>query len=429
MTKTFNSIRSTALKEATEPTDSQLHKTEETEIEEGASGYKPGWMLKADPKLKSKVDAVKAKHKEFTKLVGTKVDREPKGEYDRKVDSYLKKKYNKEEVELEEDMKSAAKEMHGYASKHGGMDKDDFHKAAKHMEAGNHKALQSLIKKLDSDPRDKILTTLHKHGNDIKRYGYSTEDVEQVDESINELKKSTLGSYVKKASGNMGMHAVDHGKYGDQQKASLGKAKKRLSGIEKATDRLTKEEVQSVEEAMDNKKPPFDGPYKKTTGQPRKDRFGNVIKPHNIAKHLAKKAMKQYTKEEIDLMIDQLLATEVESLDENYEETSMMLNQIEAMEHFIDGIYEYVEECEDCPEWYQNKLTMAFSQLQSLYSFAAGEMDKEEDEDEDETEEQYESTAAYGKSLEKEKEKRLTPADQDKLAKIRAMLGKEKKNK
>ena len=122
--------------------------------EKESKGYKPGWMLKADPKLKAKVDASKAKHKEFKNLVGTK----------------------KESVEhIEEDMKSAAKEMHGYASKHGGMDKADFHKAAKHMETGNHKALHSLVKKLDSDPRDKILTTLHKHGNDIKRYGYSTE--------------------------------------------------------------------------------------------------------------------------------------------------------------------------------------------------------------------------------------------------------------
>ena len=32
----------------------------------------PGWMLRADPKLKAKVDANKAKNKEFKKLVGTK---------------------------------------------------------------------------------------------------------------------------------------------------------------------------------------------------------------------------------------------------------------------------------------------------------------------------------------------------------------------
>ena len=37
-------------------------------------------------------------------------------------------------------------------------------------------------------------------------------------------------------------------------------------------------------------KPPFDGPYKKA-GKSRKDKFGNTIKPKNVAKHLAKKGM------------------------------------------------------------------------------------------------------------------------------------------
>lgn len=108
--------------------------------------------------------------------------------------AYYAKKRN-EEVEIEEveqideDMKSAAQELSTYAGKHGGMDKADFHKAAKHMAAGDHKALHKHIQSLDSDPRDKILTTLHKHGNDIKRYGYSTEEVE-----INEMDKSQPSS-------------------------------------------------------------------------------------------------------------------------------------------------------------------------------------------------------------------------------------------
>ena len=44
------------------------------------------------------VAAYRAKHKQHVKPASTKVDREPKGEYDRKVDSHLKKKYNKESV-------------------------------------------------------------------------------------------------------------------------------------------------------------------------------------------------------------------------------------------------------------------------------------------------------------------------------------------
>lgn len=62
------------------------------------------------------------------------------------------------------------------------------------------------------------------------------ESVEQLDE----LSPNLLHRYVKKAAGNMGLHAVDHGKYGDEQKdkKSLNKAIKRLSGITSASGRM-----------------------------------------------------------------------------------------------------------------------------------------------------------------------------------------------
>lgn len=44
-----------------------------------------------------------------------------------------------------------------------------------------------------------------------------------------------------------------------------------------------------IGEDVQEEKPPFAGPYKKA-GQPRKDKFGNTIKPQNIARHLARKA-------------------------------------------------------------------------------------------------------------------------------------------
>jgi hypothetical protein len=71
------------------------------------------------------------------------------------------------------------------------------------------------------------------------------ESVEQLDE----LSPNLLHRYVKKASGNMGMHAVDHGKYGDQQKdkKSLNKAVKRLSGIASASGRMADKANQNEE--------------------------------------------------------------------------------------------------------------------------------------------------------------------------------------
>jgi hypothetical protein len=57
------------------------------------------------------------------------------------------------------------------------------------------------------------------------------------------------------------------------------------------------------------KKPPFEGPYSKSDKE-TKDRFGNVVKKKNLAKHLAKKGMSKfakkesYTPEDVESMID-----------------------------------------------------------------------------------------------------------------------------
>jgi hypothetical protein len=76
-----------------------------------------------------------------------------------------------EEVELEEANKAAA-ELKDYANKRGGMDKDDFHTAAKHIETGNQSALKKHLRDLDTSPREKILSVMNKHGHDIGKMGY-----------------------------------------------------------------------------------------------------------------------------------------------------------------------------------------------------------------------------------------------------------------
>jgi hypothetical protein len=53
-------------------------------------------------------------------------------------------------------------------------------------------------------------------------------------------------------------------------------------------------DIQSYHKKKDDKKPPFDGPYRKAS-EPKKDKFGNVVT--NRAKHLAKKGMAQAMKE------------------------------------------------------------------------------------------------------------------------------------
>jgi hypothetical protein len=123
------------------------------------------------------------------------------------------------------------------------------------------------------------------------------EEVEQIDE----LSKSTLGSYVKKASTNARINSMiskdfDHkamtarkpstrdAYYGLSSKHKT-KAWKRTDNVAKAVDRLTKEEVKPS-------KPPFDAPYKKTAGD-IKDKSGAVHTAASRAKHLAKTGMKK----------------------------------------------------------------------------------------------------------------------------------------
>ena len=82
----------------------------------------------------------------------------------------------------------------------------------------------------------------------IRKQAMKKEEVEVV----TELSKKTLGSYVKKASRNMAAHSIiqggeiARGKPYDYRKGYEGPAKtveKRQKGINKATDKLTKEDV------------------------------------------------------------------------------------------------------------------------------------------------------------------------------------------
>jgi len=93
-----------------------------------------------------------------------------------------------------------------------------------------------------------------------------------------------------------------------QHKARIGKndpgaAKKHLGPAvvdkEKARLKKAKNQLKRLPEAKTEDKPPFD-PDPKRKG-PYRDRFGNMVKRKNLAKHLAKKAMTSVTKEETDV--------------------------------------------------------------------------------------------------------------------------------
>ena len=80
-------------------------------------------------------------------------------------------------------------------------------------------------------------------------------DVKEEVEELEELSKKTLGSYVKKATSDVGLAGFvkgttvnDHSRSKDYEDAATMN-KKRKIGIAKAVDKLTKEEVEDLEEA------------------------------------------------------------------------------------------------------------------------------------------------------------------------------------
>ena len=95
------------------------------------------------------------------------------------------------------------------------------------------------------------LTGLHEKAKDMHAVmAGKYESVQEATGKIDELKKSTLGSYIKKAHQSKSFTAADIGRMGsrgdtsrDEYKKVKDKHKNRSIGIDRAVDRMTKEEV------------------------------------------------------------------------------------------------------------------------------------------------------------------------------------------
>jgi hypothetical protein len=154
---------------------------------------------------------------------------EVKDEYARKVDKYLKKKHNKEEVEQIDELSTGT--LNSYVNK-----------ARNQVRASP--GAQPNSDHLPTDP--KIANRARgavKADNRLNGFGpVKKEEVEQIDE----LKKSTLASYAKKATDDATYHSFSAGTRSSKDPERLKddeKAMKRQSGVNKAVDRLAKEET------------------------------------------------------------------------------------------------------------------------------------------------------------------------------------------
>lgn len=131
-----------------------------------------------------------------------------------------------------------------------------------------------------------------------KTFGKSKEEMKKEEvEQIDELKKSTLGSYIKKASQNLSDRSFDHGEdehrqYGmgddDEEDERVEKDEKKIAtrqqGINRAATKLSKEEVEKINEMG----------YSAKAARAGKD----IGKPGKMFGKIAASAAKRYGSEE-----------------------------------------------------------------------------------------------------------------------------------
>lgn len=164
-----------------------------------------------------------------------------------------------EEVEeLEEGRNEVLKALASLA-KQPGMDKKDYQKAHDLYKAAKYDDLKKHIYFLDTEPSEEIAHAISQHdsktfnsmypraksGDYIRRIVLAHPVKEEAE--LDEISKKTLGSYVKKSGASMASHGVAVGSGRNTDKSSRAMAN-RMKGMNRAADRLTREEVEELDE-------------------------------------------------------------------------------------------------------------------------------------------------------------------------------------
>jgi hypothetical protein len=203
-------------------------------------------MQKQMKNVKEEVDPA---HKKILNKAKTSVPKTPKSDYERKVVSYLKKKYSEEVEHIDEASLTAGKRL---ISKHGEgnhtvrvyKDTEYNEYQVHHYKDGKHMGEGPVSYHSDKEDAESTAKA------SLKQRMAMKEGVDQIDE----LKKSTLASYVMKAADSAKSKkdaAANMYRFTKQVTSAMKKSTegdKRIEGIKSATKRLAKEEVEQINE-------------------------------------------------------------------------------------------------------------------------------------------------------------------------------------
>lgn len=238
----------------------------------------------------------------------------------------------------------------------------------------DHNEIMQHVKKLQEETERQRMLRLRSFAYQQKLKGLGADIHSPVsEEQIDELKKSTLASYAKKATDDVSYHSFTAGGMSAKDPERLAqdkKAMKRQTGVIKAIDRLAKEDVELDERNMENKA--------------KKDNVVRQVGTHAFIKHgtdagSAKKTGREVMKDpkmkssKIADMYRKLPSMREENeYNSPAEENDMALTQLHFIHYSAEKIIAAVEAGTDMEEWYQNKLSKLHGDMESLYSYMQG---------------------------------------------------------
>jgi hypothetical protein len=210
------------------------------------------------------------------------------------------------------------------------------------------------------------------------------EEVEQVDE----LKKSTLASYAKKATDDVSYHSFMAGTMSSKDPERLvqdKKAMKRQAGVIKAVDKMAKEEIEQVDDS--------DLAERNMENKAKKDNVIRQVGTHALIKHgmdagsakmTGRKVMSNpkfssgkvadmYRK--LPTMKEENDGTEADQGEYGYE-GDMAMSQLKSIIRNAKGLHDLLEPQTDLPEWVQSKITLAADYIQTAADYWRSEKEE-----------------------------------------------------
>ena len=233
----------------------------------------------------------------------------------------------------------------------------------------DHDEIMQHVKKLQEETERERLMKLRSFAAKNRMAGLGKAMVEE--EQIDELKKSTLASYAKKATDDATFHSFVAGSLSskDPQRLVHDKiAMKRQTGVIKAVDRLAKEEVEEATSVTDYNP--------KSQGGTRAELLAKLAKSKN-PEHAtaARKAGATQSELKAAMMKEENDGTEADEGEYGYE-GDMAMSQLKSIIRNAQSLHDHMEPQTDLPEWLQSKITLAADYIQTAADYWKSEKEE-----------------------------------------------------